>query len=209
MQVHRNCLGDLDHFPALPSGILIWGLNRAQESAGLTTPPPQVVGRRLTLCAPSVSPQLGALVHSPVSCPLLGFSAVSTSLPQGYLWVSSPDAQPAILASGQEQGAWHLSGGPLACWPPFCALHLAKASWEPLSRTLGYELAGAGLPGKASLDSNRCCPHPCSLWYRLSPTVDTSRFQPHHQLLLLLTPVSRCLAGNSGLPFRVQPKCPL
>ncbi|KAM6219981.1 rho guanine nucleotide exchange factor 10-like protein [Rhynchocyon petersi] len=31
--------------------------------------------------------QLGALVHSPVNCPLLGFSAVSTSLPQGYLWV--------------------------------------------------------------------------------------------------------------------------
>ncbi|KAM5270239.1 rho guanine nucleotide exchange factor 10-like protein isoform 4-T5 [Hipposideros larvatus] len=34
-----------------------------------------------------LSLQLGALVHSPVSCPLLGFSAVSTSLPQGYLWV--------------------------------------------------------------------------------------------------------------------------
>lgn len=34
--------------------------------------------------------QLGGLVHSPVNCPLLGFSAVSTSLPQGYLWVSSP-----------------------------------------------------------------------------------------------------------------------
>lgn len=37
----------------------------------------------------SVSPQLGGLVHSPVNSPLLGFSAVSTSLPQGYLWVSS------------------------------------------------------------------------------------------------------------------------
>ncbi|XP_012577542.1 PREDICTED: rho guanine nucleotide exchange factor 10-like protein [Condylura cristata] len=35
----------------------------------------------------SLSPQLGAMVHSPVSYPLLGFSAVSTSLPQGYLWV--------------------------------------------------------------------------------------------------------------------------
>ncbi|XP_028339733.1 rho guanine nucleotide exchange factor 10-like protein isoform X5 [Physeter macrocephalus] len=34
-----------------------------------------------------LSLQLGAVVHSPVSCPLLGFSAVSTSLPQGYLWV--------------------------------------------------------------------------------------------------------------------------
>lgn len=37
----------------------------------------------------SLSPQLGGLVHSPVNSPLLGFSAVSTSLPQGYLWVSS------------------------------------------------------------------------------------------------------------------------
>lgn len=46
----------------------------------------------LACCTPAFSSrglslQLGALVHSPVSCPLLGFSAVSTSLPQGYLWV--------------------------------------------------------------------------------------------------------------------------
>ncbi|XP_015446882.1 rho guanine nucleotide exchange factor 10-like protein isoform X2 [Pteropus alecto] len=46
----------------------------------------------LACCIPAFSSrglslQLGALVHSPVSCPLLGFSAVSTSLPQGYLWV--------------------------------------------------------------------------------------------------------------------------
>ncbi|MXQ93802.1 hypothetical protein E5288_WYG016937 [Bos mutus] len=46
----------------------------------------------LACCVPAfsfrgLSLQLGALVHSPVSCPLLGFSAVSTSLPQGYLWV--------------------------------------------------------------------------------------------------------------------------
>ncbi|XP_063001238.1 rho guanine nucleotide exchange factor 10-like protein isoform X2 [Elgaria multicarinata webbii] len=31
--------------------------------------------------------QLGAAVHTPVHSSLLGFSAVSTSLPQGYLWV--------------------------------------------------------------------------------------------------------------------------
>ncbi|XP_047404012.1 rho guanine nucleotide exchange factor 10-like protein isoform X1 [Sciurus carolinensis] len=46
----------------------------------------------LSCCVPAFSSralslQLGALVHSPVNCPLLGFSAVSTSLPQGYLWV--------------------------------------------------------------------------------------------------------------------------
>ncbi|KAJ8780835.1 hypothetical protein J1605_000878 [Eschrichtius robustus] len=46
----------------------------------------------LACCIPAFSSrglslQLGALVHSPVSCPLVGFSAVSTSLPQGYLWV--------------------------------------------------------------------------------------------------------------------------
>ncbi|XP_054996014.1 rho guanine nucleotide exchange factor 10-like protein isoform X9 [Sorex araneus] len=46
----------------------------------------------LACCIPAFSSralslQLGALVHSPVSYPLLGFSAVSTSLPQGYLWV--------------------------------------------------------------------------------------------------------------------------
>lgn len=32
--------------------------------------------------------QLGTAVHNPVQSSLLGFSAVSTSLPQGYLWVS-------------------------------------------------------------------------------------------------------------------------
>lgn len=32
--------------------------------------------------------QLGAAVHNPVQSSLLGFSAISTSLPQGYLWVS-------------------------------------------------------------------------------------------------------------------------
>ncbi|XP_060546284.1 rho guanine nucleotide exchange factor 10-like protein isoform X4 [Pantherophis guttatus] len=31
--------------------------------------------------------QLGAAVHSPVQSSLLGFSAISTSLPQGYFWV--------------------------------------------------------------------------------------------------------------------------
>lgn len=46
----------------------------------------------LACCVPAFSSralslQLGGLVHSPVNSPLLGFSAVSTSLPQGYLWV--------------------------------------------------------------------------------------------------------------------------
>ncbi|XP_012295402.2 rho guanine nucleotide exchange factor 10-like protein isoform X2 [Aotus nancymaae] len=46
----------------------------------------------LACCIPAFSSralslQLGGLVHSPVNCPLLGFSVVSTSLPQGYLWV--------------------------------------------------------------------------------------------------------------------------
>ncbi|XP_063070906.1 rho guanine nucleotide exchange factor 10-like protein isoform X2 [Engraulis encrasicolus] len=33
--------------------------------------------------------RLEAAIHNPVQCALLGFSAASTSLPQGYLWVSS------------------------------------------------------------------------------------------------------------------------
>ncbi|NWW17121.1 ARGAL protein, partial [Falcunculus frontatus] len=35
----------------------------------------------------ALDPQLGAAVHNPVHSSLLGFSAVSTSLPQGFLWV--------------------------------------------------------------------------------------------------------------------------
>uniref|UniRef100_A0A7N8XE01 Rho guanine nucleotide exchange factor (GEF) 10-like a n=1 Tax=Mastacembelus armatus TaxID=205130 RepID=A0A7N8XE01_9TELE len=38
--------------------------------------------RAVTLC-------LAAAIHNPVHCALLGFSAASTSLPQGYLWVAS------------------------------------------------------------------------------------------------------------------------
>ncbi|KAL2090468.1 hypothetical protein ACEWY4_012731 [Coilia grayii] len=34
-------------------------------------------------------PHLEAAIHNPVQCALLGFSAASTSLPQGYLWVAS------------------------------------------------------------------------------------------------------------------------
>uniref|UniRef100_A0A665XD24 DH domain-containing protein n=1 Tax=Echeneis naucrates TaxID=173247 RepID=A0A665XD24_ECHNA len=35
--------------------------------------------------------KLEAALHNPVHCALLGFSAASTSLPQGYLWVSNVD----------------------------------------------------------------------------------------------------------------------
>uniref|UniRef100_A0A5F8GE27 Rho guanine nucleotide exchange factor 10 like n=1 Tax=Monodelphis domestica TaxID=13616 RepID=A0A5F8GE27_MONDO len=47
----------------------------------------------LACCIPAFSSrtlslQLRSLIHSPVQSPLLGFSAVSTSLPQGYLWVA-------------------------------------------------------------------------------------------------------------------------
>ncbi|XP_066526655.1 rho guanine nucleotide exchange factor 10-like protein isoform X2 [Hoplias malabaricus] len=41
--------------------------------------------------------KLDAALHNPVQCALLGFSAASTSLPQGYLWVASTDN------SGQSQ----------------------------------------------------------------------------------------------------------
>ncbi|XP_062312163.1 rho guanine nucleotide exchange factor 10-like protein [Osmerus eperlanus] len=35
--------------------------------------------------------KLEAAIHNPVQCAMLGFSAASTSLPQGYLWVSGGD----------------------------------------------------------------------------------------------------------------------
>lgn len=140
-------------FPApSPSGIRIWGLNGAQESAGFTVvqmeAPP--APRRLALCVPCVSPQLGALVHSPVSCPLLGFSAVSTSLPQGYLWVSHSRTQPGIWPQ-DKQGGWHREGGAGGCCPPAGPrdVHLqpAGSSWEPLCQALCSELAHATSPG--------------------------------------------------------------
>ncbi|XP_034977116.2 rho guanine nucleotide exchange factor 10-like protein isoform X3 [Zootoca vivipara] len=48
---------------------------------------PILVSRTPAFSSRALDLQLGAAVHSPVHSSLLGFSAVSTSLPQGYLWV--------------------------------------------------------------------------------------------------------------------------
>ncbi|XP_033015369.1 rho guanine nucleotide exchange factor 10-like protein isoform X6 [Lacerta agilis] len=48
---------------------------------------PILVSRMPAFSSRALDLQLGAAVHSPVHSSLLGFSAVSTSLPQGYLWV--------------------------------------------------------------------------------------------------------------------------
>ncbi|XP_060115011.1 rho guanine nucleotide exchange factor 10-like protein isoform X4 [Heteronotia binoei] len=48
---------------------------------------PILVCRVLAFSSKALDLQLGAAVHSPVHSSLLGFSAISTSLPQGYLWV--------------------------------------------------------------------------------------------------------------------------
>ncbi|XP_066493950.1 rho guanine nucleotide exchange factor 10-like protein isoform X11 [Tiliqua scincoides] len=48
---------------------------------------PILVCRLPAFSSKALDLQLGAALHSPVHSSLLGFSAVSTSLPQGYLWV--------------------------------------------------------------------------------------------------------------------------
>ncbi|XP_029433706.1 rho guanine nucleotide exchange factor 10-like protein isoform X2 [Rhinatrema bivittatum] len=48
---------------------------------------PVLACRLPAFSAKALEMQLGAAVHTPVQTSLLGFSAVSTSLPQGYLWV--------------------------------------------------------------------------------------------------------------------------
>ncbi|XP_061457991.1 rho guanine nucleotide exchange factor 10-like protein isoform X2 [Rhineura floridana] len=48
---------------------------------------PILVSRTPAFSSRALDLQLGAAVHSPVHSSLLGFSAISTSLPQGYLWV--------------------------------------------------------------------------------------------------------------------------
>lgn len=144
--MHRNCRASCEscHFPGPALGDSHLGPKQGPGICRFKDPsPPQVAQRRtclsgpptLTSRVPPLSPQLGALVHSPVSCPLLGFSAVSTSLPQGYLWVSSPDTQPGIPASGQGQRPWRLGREcwrkPLACWP-----HFGLFTWQELPGNL-------------------------------------------------------------------------
>lgn len=118
----------------------------------------------VSLSGPSVftrvcrlSLQLGALVHSPVSCPLLGFSAVSTSLPQGYLWVSNPHVQlgPGGMRGGgtwgvlleEAAGPWAAPGGLLeeaaGPWAPCCTPSPNKVFWGLARQALCSECGSA------------------------------------------------------------------
>lgn len=79
---------------------------------------------------PRSLPQLSAAVHNPVQSSLLGFSAVSTSLPQGYLWVSKTTPKQGtahwvcvVLAANLLSGA---RGCCLHPFPGLCRLEEAR-----------------------------------------------------------------------------------
>ncbi|XP_030230817.1 rho guanine nucleotide exchange factor 10-like protein isoform X4 [Gadus morhua] len=62
------------------------------EDGGKPLPPsgcPLLACRMPVFAVKSPDRKLEAALHNPVHCSLLGFSAASTSLPQGYLWVAS------------------------------------------------------------------------------------------------------------------------
>ncbi|KAJ8257576.1 hypothetical protein GJAV_G00187170 [Gymnothorax javanicus] len=62
------------------------------EDDGKTKPPfwcPLLACRVPVFSTKTQEQKLEAALHNPVQCALLGFSAASTSLPQGYLWVAS------------------------------------------------------------------------------------------------------------------------
>ncbi|KAL3978599.1 hypothetical protein ACER0C_019661 [Sarotherodon galilaeus] len=61
------------------------------EDEGKTTAPfwyPLLACHMSVFATKSTERKLEAALHNPVHCALLGFSAASTSLPQGYLWVA-------------------------------------------------------------------------------------------------------------------------
>ncbi|KAM7401713.1 hypothetical protein PAMP_017008 [Pampus punctatissimus] len=61
------------------------------EDEGKTTAPfwcPLLASHMPVFATKSPERKLEAALHNPVHCALLGFSAASTSLPQGYLWVA-------------------------------------------------------------------------------------------------------------------------
>jgi hypothetical protein len=177
----------MGHFPHPTFRVLTGGAGWAQDLPNIGT----LVPYQLTPPALSLSLQLGALVHSPVNCPLLGFSAVSTSLPQGYLWVSSPCAQ-----QRQKHGGWHWEG----CWKKL----VACGADSSIRVFLGYELAAvwsAWVTGSPPGSGGRFYPLllPLQLLAKLlfvqmspHPHVghDTDyallclRFQPHHPLAI-------------------------
>ncbi|XP_075293693.1 rho guanine nucleotide exchange factor 10-like protein isoform X10 [Opisthocomus hoazin] len=96
--------------------------------------------------------QLGAAVHNPVQSSLLGFSAVSTSLPQGYLWVG-----------GGQEGA----GGHVEIFSLNRAVPRTVKSFPVASPVLCMEYipeAGEGDPGtqepRATTEQPPTSPHP-------------------------------------------------
>ncbi|XP_074883650.1 rho guanine nucleotide exchange factor 10-like protein isoform X9 [Buteo buteo] len=97
--------------------------------------------------------QLGAAVHNPVQSSLLGFSAVSTSLPQGYLWVG-----------GGQEGA----GGQVEIFSLNRAVPRTVKSFPVASPVLCMEYipeAGEGEPAgtqepRATTEQPPASPHP-------------------------------------------------
>lgn len=71
-------------------------------------------------------------MHNPVQSSLLGFSAISTSLPQGYLWVSKTNPQ---------MGQNPLDLGPVDCKPP------PQCSWQVLTPIFWSLQVGGGQEG--------------------------------------------------------------
>lgn len=109
---------------------------------------------------PLFLPQLGAAVHNPVQSSLLGFSAVSTSLPQGYLWVSKTAPK-----TGQNLPGLGHSG----CKPPHqCSrLVLTPIFWSP---QVGGGQEGAG--GQVEIFSlNRAVPRTVKSFPVASPVL--------------------------------------
>ncbi|NXU71332.1 ARGAL protein, partial [Oreotrochilus melanogaster] len=91
--------------------------------------------------------QLGAAVHNPVQSSLLGFSAVSTSLPQGYLWVG-----------GGQEGA----GGQVEIFSLNRAVPRTVKSFPVASPVLCMEYIPEGEPPESQLSTEQppASPHP-------------------------------------------------
>ncbi|NXO70570.1 ARGAL protein, partial [Phainopepla nitens] len=115
--------------------------------------------------------QLGAAVHNPVHSSLLGFSAVSTSLPQGFLWVSKAQtAAFGVWGSGWlrlESGDAHSCPNPrspLPCRIPAPVPNSRSHPGSPLPSRIPPRLSGADpgiLPASllvyGSVDSGTPC----------------------------------------------------
>ncbi|NXE54268.1 ARGAL protein, partial [Casuarius casuarius] len=153
--------------------------------------------------------QLGAAVHNPVQSSLLGFSAVSTSLPQGYLWVGGGQegaGGQVEIFSLNRSAPRTVKFFPVAS-PVLCMEYVPETGAEPPAPAICLGLRDGSIVAYGSVDAGTQC-----LLTRRSPgsqPVLCLKHSPDYLFAGLQDGTVAAYARNDGGPGRLaeQPAC--